>query len=312
MNPARAWNAFWFGPISARPLGAFRIAFGLIVLANLALLVPEFDFWLTDAGPLSSSAARALATSQRPSILHWIGDPSLVRVLFAGIVVVDVLFTLGWQTRSMGVLLYVGLLSIHHRIIPGATGADSLIVFMAFYLMISPAGAAYSFDARREARRRGGAPAEPIIVPWAQRLIQIQVSLIYFLTALYKASGETWLDGTALHYVLGHGGYRRFHLGLRDAPLAINAMTHAGLLAEFALASLLWVRAARPWVMLAGVLLHGGILLMLNVPIFGELMIATYLTFLTPGELDALLGWVNPRRRGRRPIIPTLPEPAST
>ena len=36
MNPLRAWNIFWFGPISARPLGAFRIAFGVIALANLA------------------------------------------------------------------------------------------------------------------------------------------------------------------------------------------------------------------------------------------------------------------------------------
>jgi MFS family permease len=34
MNPIRAWNAFWFGPISARPLGAFRIVFGLIALCT--------------------------------------------------------------------------------------------------------------------------------------------------------------------------------------------------------------------------------------------------------------------------------------
>ena len=25
MNPLRAWNTFWFRPVSARPLGAFRV-----------------------------------------------------------------------------------------------------------------------------------------------------------------------------------------------------------------------------------------------------------------------------------------------
>ena len=52
MNPLRAWNTFWFGPISARPLGAFRIAFGVLALANLAFLTADFDHWFTDAGLL--------------------------------------------------------------------------------------------------------------------------------------------------------------------------------------------------------------------------------------------------------------------
>ena len=28
MNPFKDWSRFFFGPISARPLGAFRIVFG--------------------------------------------------------------------------------------------------------------------------------------------------------------------------------------------------------------------------------------------------------------------------------------------
>ncbi len=44
MNPLKAWNRFFFGPISARPLGAFRVVFGLIMLAYLALMIPQFEF----------------------------------------------------------------------------------------------------------------------------------------------------------------------------------------------------------------------------------------------------------------------------
>ena len=309
MNPLRAWNAFWFGPISARPLGAFRIAFGVVALANLALLTADFDHWFTDAGLLHGTEAREAAGPLRLSPLQWVQDPTSVRVAFAATAVVAVLFTLGWRTRMMGVVLYLGMLSIHHRNVSTASGADVLLMVLAFYLMLSPCGAAYSLDARRASRKRGTL-AEPLIVPWAQRLIQLQVGLVYFNTAVLKADGTTWLDGTALHFVLNNSEVGRFSLDpLTQYPLAINALTLGGLVIEFALAFLLWFRATRPWAILAGMGLHAGILLTVNIPIFGELMIATYLTFLAPDELDALLRRLDPRnwldrRQSRRPAIP--------
>ena len=68
--------------------------------------------------------------------------------------VVIVLFILGWQTRLMSVLLYLGQLSIHHRNISSTNGADVFLVILSFYLMLSPCGAAYSLDALRRARTR--------------------------------------------------------------------------------------------------------------------------------------------------------------
>ena len=195
MNPLRAWNTFWFGPISARPLGAFRIAFGVVALANLALLTADFDHWFTDAGLLHGTEAREAAGPLRLSPLQWVQDPTSVRVAFGATAIVAVLFTLGWRTRLMGVGLYLGMLSIHHRNVSSACGADVLLMILAFYLMLSPCGAAYSLDARRASRKRGTL-AEPLIVPWAQRLIQLQLCLVYFNTAVLKAHGSTWLDGT--------------------------------------------------------------------------------------------------------------------
>jgi hypothetical protein len=61
-----------------------------------------------------------------------------------------------------------------------------------------------------------------------------------------------------------------------------------------------------------GLMLHGGILLVVNVPLFGELMTACYLTFLTPAELDTALGWLNPFRRHRvRAAGSTAAEPVT-
>jgi hypothetical protein len=309
MNPVRAWNAFWFRPISARPLGAFRVVMGVLVLAQLGLVSVEMDYWLTDRGLMQGAESRMLAGPLRPSPLQWVQDPVSVRVFFAATAVVAVAFTLGWRTRVMGVLLYLMLLSIHHRNIPTNCGPDNLLLILVFYLMLSPCGADYSLDARREARRRG-TPADPLIVPWAQRLIQLHMSLIYFDTAVLKCAGTTWLGGTALHFVLHNREVGRFDLSfLAQYPVLLNVMTLGALLAEFGLAFLLWSRATRPWMIAAGLALHAFVLLVVNVPLFGELMTACYLTFLTPAELDAALAALDPRRwlRRRRPVGTGLP-----
>ena len=55
MNPIRTWNRFFFGPISARPLGVFRIVYGLLMLVYLGLMTVEFDLWYTGAGLLRAA-----------------------------------------------------------------------------------------------------------------------------------------------------------------------------------------------------------------------------------------------------------------
>ena len=301
----RPWNRFWFAPISARPLGAFRIAFGALAIFNLLLLTVDFDHWLTSLGLLRGEEALQVAGPLRPSILHWLRDPTSARVLWGLTMAFAVGLTLGWRTKLMSILFYIGMLSIHHRNVLTSSGADSLVMCMAFYLMLSPCGAAYSLDARREARKRGYAPAEPLIVPWAQRLIQIQVACVYMVTGILKANGASWLDGTAMHYVLTNAQVGRFDLsGLAAYPILVNILSYGGLSIELSLAFLLWVKPARPWVISAGLLLHFGILFVVNIPIFGELTTAGYLVFLTPPEWDWLrrrfdvVGWLG-RLRSR-------------
>ncbi len=136
----------------------------------------------------------------------------------------------------------------------------------------------------------GAAPAEALILPWAQRLIQLHLSLIYFDTSVLKCGGTSWLGGTALHFVLYNREFGRLDLtALCQYPIVINLLTHAALLAEFALAILLWFRPTRKVTALVGVGLHFSIYFMVNAPLFGELMTACYLTFLEPDELDAFL-----------------------
>jgi hypothetical protein len=296
VNPIRAWNAFWFRPVSARPLGAFRIVFGLVMIANLGFMAVDLDYWYTNAGLLRGTEAREAAGPLRFSALNYIQDPVSVRLWFGATALAAVGLTVGWHSRVMALVFYLMMLSIHHRDIPTNSGADALVTIMSFYMVLCPSGAAYSLDARRAARNRG-TRAEPLIPPWPQRLIQLQVSLVYLSTAMWKCRGGAWVDGTALHYVLYNSELGHFDLSfLTQYRLLVDLMTHGALVIEFAMAFLLWFRPTRRWVIVVGLSLHVGIQILVNIPIFGELMTACYLLFLAPDELDALLRRLNPMR----------------
>ena len=224
-------------------------------------------------------------------------DPRAAHAFLACTAMVAVAFTLGWHTRLMSVLLYLCMLSFYHRNVGSNGGPDAVPAILTFHMMLCPSGAACSLDALRTARKRGTV-AEPLIIPWAVRLLQMQICLIYFQSCVIKCQGQMWMSGTTVHYVLFLREFRVFDMEwLAQYPLLINAMTHGALLIEFALAFWLWFRPTRRWAILGGVLLHMGIRPILNVPGFGEAMIATYLTFLAPDELDALLHFLDPRPR---------------
>jgi hypothetical protein len=294
MNPIRAWNRFWFAPVSARPLGAFRVVFGLLILAHLALISVDLDFWYTDAGLFRGDEAALTSGPLRPSILHYYQDPVSVRVALGMLVAVVVAFTLGWRTRLMSVFTYVGMLMFYNRNIATNCGPDQVMMITSFYLMLAPCGAAYSLDARRIARARGTL-AEPLILPWAQRFMQLQLCAIYFATAFLKSNGKMWANGTALHPILFNHEVGQFNFEwLAAHTLVINFMAHAALAIEFAIVFLLWFRPTRRWIALLGVALHVGIWPIVNVPLFGEQMVALYIVFLDPDELAALIAFFRP------------------
>ena len=88
IHPIRAWNAFFFTPTSARPMGAIRIGFGLLAMANLAVSAVDLTYWYTDAGllrgELEATAALVFAetlpggvepsTDDSRSYAEWLGQ----------------------------------------------------------------------------------------------------------------------------------------------------------------------------------------------------------------------------------------------
>src|SRR5262245_39714952 len=98
----------------------------------------EFDHWYTGAGLLQGSEAREAAGPLRFSPLQYVQHPAPARLCLAATAAAAVGLTLGWRTRFMSVLLYLGMLSLYHRNVSGNGGPDAAPMILTFYMMLCP------------------------------------------------------------------------------------------------------------------------------------------------------------------------------
>ena len=300
MNQIRDdWSRFWFRPLPSGPLGLFRIVMGLLVLANGWILFPERGVWFSERGVLQSSFADTYQVGYTPGprviqLLHNASDGWLT-AFFVIFLLAALCMTLGLWTRPSIFLVVLGLNAIHNRNpIVNTTGGDCVMLVMTIYLMLAPSDASCSLDRLwRVLKGREGRNA-PRIVPWAQRLMQVQLSLVYLCTSIGKLQGESWRNGTAIYYPMHLPEFARFPTPnfISDNLIMINLITYSALGIEMALAALVWVPRMRLYVLALGVLLHMGIEYSLNIPLFSFLMIASYIPFLTQDDLRHFQNWL--------------------
>lgn len=287
---AEGWNDFFFTPVSPLPLALYRIVFGLILLADAALLAPDLSALFGDHGVLSLEGAAIVTQGLRVDLIRWLpaGDGWL-RLFFALYVAAVVLVTIGFGTRAATIVVWLGLVSLHHRNGLILNSADNMLRIAAFWMMFAPAGAALSVDAWRRGRAER-------VVPWAQRMIQLQVAIVYLTTASLKLTGPEWQDGTALYYVTRLPEFARFPVPyLFDHLWTIRLLSWGTVAIELSLAVLVWLRPLRRFVLAAGVALHLGIEWAMALPLMEWVMIGAYVLFLDDRELSRIVGWVSER-----------------
>lgn len=290
---AAAWNRVFFEPIAPTGIALFRIAFGLIVISNCALLAPDLMTWFGDRGVLPVAASRALAPGPRLSLFSvFTYSDFSVQALFALWVASAFFLTIGFYTRVSALIVFVSLVTFHHRNMLILNGADTIMRIIAFFLIFSQAGAALSLDRllRRARAKECGPPQKS--APWAQRLIQLQLMSIYLMTFLWKAQGSMWIDGTATYYSSRLQEFWRYPVPYVFEHLwTIKLITWSTLALELALGTLVAIRELRYWLLLGGVLLHAGIDYSMNIPLFSPLMVAAYLTFIRPEDYARLFSF---------------------
>ena len=191
-----AWERFWFAPASTSTLGVVRIFFGLLMTAwTLSLLPSLLDMFGEDGILPEQSGGDGIWT-----LLDLEGSDAAVIALWAALLLASVSLTLGFHSRLAALLVFAGLISFERRNPFVFNGGDLLLRTTAFYLMLAPSGPALSLDRLRRARDKFW--EFPLRAPWALRLIDIQLSIVYVSTVWDKVQGQTWNNGTAVSYAL--------------------------------------------------------------------------------------------------------------
>lgn len=292
----RRWEGFWFEPVATSTLGVLRICFGLVVFAWTVSLAPDLSAFFSSAGVVG-------AQPTAPGVWGVLGiapGGGVVLGLYAALLAASLALAAGWRTRLASVVVFVGLLSFQRRDPWVFNSGDGLLRVIAFYLMLAPAGASVSVDRwRRERERFWEFPAR---APWAIRLMQIQLSVIYLGGVWDKLRGTTWNDGTAVSYALRVSDLAALPVPafLSRTPVIVNLLTFGTLATELAIGILVWNRGLRRWVLSLGVVFHLAIGWAIRVGFFSVGMLVLYVAFLDPDRAAGRLLGVRDRLAGRR------------
>lgn len=284
----------------------FRVAFGLLVLANLAILAPDWLIWYGVEGVLSPEGAARVFPGPRLDLLTVLpGGDRGVRAFFWVAVGAAVGLTVGCLTRTSALVVFLVLVSLAHRNPLILNGGDTLMRVVGFLLIFAPAGRALSVDRLWRTLRGRDDGTPPRAAPWVQRLIQIQVTVVYLSTVGWKAQGETWADGTALYYATRLVEFQRFPVPwLFEDLWVLRLLTWASLFAELALGTLVWIRELRYPVLLVGATLHLGIEYAMNIPVFEWVALACLGVFVEPADAEAALRQLGRRLAARSHRVP--------
>ncbi len=315
---ARCWIFMrdrWFS-IDLRTLGLFRIVFGIFLIGGLLDHARDGNLtaFFSNQGVLSNHFALFAPIQPRCwSILFAFSEPGEVAFAFALILIVYVLYTVGWKTKLMQILVIVCHVSIINRNLLLQDGGAFVTTILAVWTVFLPLGARFSLDRRRlrpDPRRAiGPASAGRAAFVWTRPstkdpprrhvsfvcfALAVQLAVIYVLNAVNK-TGSTWQDGSAVHYTLwlnrmntGLAAYLRFHEPAWMSPFFTKATLVFELTAGvLALTPVLqtWARRA---LMIQMWLFHIGIASLLSIGPFPYVMITYSLLLLGRRDWDLL------------------------
>jgi hypothetical protein len=292
MSPTfrKAWENFFFAAQSPIPIALFRILYGTCVSASLILLHSDWLDWYGVHAWVSVATMKTIEPGVRLNLFtimpqndRWIGAFFWVFLGFA------VLLTIGLFTRISSAVVFLCLASIQQRDPFITHGGDTFLRVAGFFLIFAPAGAALSFDrvirVHKKVERLEIVPR----APWAQRMIQFELALVYVMSFWWKLKGHTWLNGTALYYVTQLHEIQRIPLPKWiQHPVVLKVGSWSTLILEFSMGVLIWFRRFRYPLLLLGLLFHLCLECAFNLPMFEWDVLTAYVLFIDPADLTRL------------------------
>jgi hypothetical protein len=289
----RAWEKFFFAPQSPTPIALFRILYGGFVCVTLILLHSDWLDWYGVHAWVSRATMKTLEPGIRLDLFAVLPQHDRWIVAFFYIFLgFTLLLAIGLWTRISSVVVFLCLASIEQRNPFIAHGGDTFLRAAGFFLMFAPAGAALSLDRLISAHKKGKTLAVVARAPWAQRMIQFELALVYVMSFCWKMKGHAWLNGTALYYATHLHEIQRFPLpAWTQNSIVLKLGCWSTVVLELSLGVLIWFRRFRYPLLLLGLVFHLTLEYAFNLPMFQWDVLTAYVLFIDPADLARAWQW---------------------
>jgi hypothetical protein len=284
---------FFAARVTGSSASVFRIAFGALAAWNALTLLMNTERYFSDAGAYPWDLAGAQkswgAFSWGP---HDIDHAYAVLLAY---VIVSLLMMFGVFSRISCAAVWYLQLSVAHRNPLITSDADNVFGILLFIAIFLPLGRRWSVDAWIAQRLALWGPTRFILekrgLPsiWSARLLQLQIAMIYGMTAYAKVQEDVWVEGQAIRGFLAMPDYATWPMWHDPWPF-MKPLTWGSLAFECAFPLLIWFRPLRPWLLLAGIAFHLGIEVLMQVPLFSATMLCAYIMFVPDEKAER---WMN-------------------
>lgn len=289
-----AWDQFWFSTGSPLPVAVFRIFYGLLVLIHGLLLIPDMYVWFGVRGALSYQSvvdwANHLVTLNILNIFP--GSDQWMVCVIAILMLSAIALMLGFKSRIASAIVFICLTSLYHRNPFIYNSGDTYMRVASFWLIFADSGAMLSLD--NVLKRRSSPKLQPTSSPqvsmWPLRLLQIHLVGVYCHTYFRKVVGDVWINGEAVYYSSRIEDLYRLPIPfIFDNMLMCQILTYGTLIIEFSLFTLIWIKELRYWLLVGATIMHLVIEYHMNIPEFEWWMIASYILFVYPQDLEPVV-----------------------
>lgn len=272
------WWRFWHAPIAAERLALVRIATAFALLSDVLLQQLPYYAELFGTGGIQPNgySQAALLHSWRWTAYFFTPSGDWLGLWFGIWLALTLLLCLGVRTRLVAVAVWLLTLAFFNRHYSMKNFGDSVLRISTFLFVFTPCGDALSW----EGWRKSGVLRPTLQAPWAVRLFQVQLCVMYASTAISKLVAPlsgTWYQGTSLHYALNDFVLARFSFASLPMPLWLTApLTYLVLVWEVGFVPLvLWGRTRR-LALSFGIVFHAVGFMVLELGWFGFYVLAWY------------------------------------
>jgi predicted DCC family thiol-disulfide oxidoreductase YuxK len=308
----RAWSQIWFQESPTTPIELARIGVGAALLLHYAMATPFlFDFWGEGGWVPRTIVLENTTDPWVQSVFFYFREPWQWVAFHAVFLASCAAFMVGWRTSWVKWIVLVGQISYDYRNPALFYGVDKILACLLLIMCVAPIGRALSLDRVRAVRavklKKLDATLAPCSSPWAgacTRLMQIQMAVLFFYSAIGKLRGDDWWNGDAIWLVFTTGEhYSRALLDLIASHYWIsNIGSYATILIEIAFPFLIWQRRTRPYLLAAAIVLHVLFAVLMGLFYFSLVMVMGHMSFVRP-EWLARLGEAWKRKIGDMEMI---------